>query len=88
MKRFIPAIAVAAGTFAIVLPTGSARAETWWLVAASKPIGSYVSTYITLPMESETQCEAAGNRLVQSAAKGKLNEAQINKIRFECVKGK
>lgn len=94
MKRFIPAIAVAAGTFAIVLPATAAKAETWYLVSFVD-LFTYANSsnahFFTLPMESEEQCEVAGSKLAQSAKSGKFNISDkwgVDKIYYECVKGK
>lgn len=87
MKKLF-SIFIVLGTFSVVVAASPAKAETWWLVAASKEINKSAIQYFTLPMASESQCQAAGNKLVLSAAKGNLNDAWVDRIRFECIKGK
>ena len=81
MKRLL-AIFSAIG---LTLP---AQAETWYLVVGGSIKYKDASLSYLIPMESQTQCEVAGSKLVASAKDGSLDKADVNKLGFVCVTGK
>ena len=84
MYRFVNAVAIAV---AIGLAT-PAYAETWYLVVVSRGKLSGDSEYsLAIPMLSEEQCNAAGNKLETSAVHGKFRRNR-DYLLFECILGK
>lgn len=90
MKRLFWLILISGSTFGSVLSAIPAKAATWYLVAYSTrwDLDTAQGHFFTLPMESESQCEAAGSKLEMSAGSGKFDKKKIAYIVFECVKGK
>ena len=86
MKKSLLLAIAGLSAFTSVMAASPVKAETWWLVVGTYSRGA--TQVNTIPMESESQCETAGNKLQGSGIKGKLRDAYIDRIRFECIKGK
>ena len=68
----------------------AAKAENWWMVVYAEARRNNFA--YTVPMESETQCEAAGAKLIGSSAKnGRLSRVPSSggniRVGFECIIG-
>ena len=84
MNKFF-SIATVLG-LALISVQSSAKAETWYLVLATR-VNSRdgVSAGIsTLPMENEDQCQAAGLALQGN----KKIHRELFHLEFQCIKGK
>jgi len=82
MKRLLALI----GLIGLASP---ARAETWWLVVAADSRRSNDGPlFYQIPIGSEQDCELAGSKLVASAKDGSFDKANVDKLGFECIKGK
>jgi hypothetical protein len=76
-----------AGT--LLLPS-AVSAETWWLIIAGSHVGGMIIEKV--PMESEEQCNAAGDIVYNSRDLEPPNDVHnlkvIPSVRYICVLGK
>ena len=83
MKLFIATLAAS-----LAFPA-AASAETWWLVISARNGGIDIES---VPMESEEQCEKAGQKIFNSKDLDSPNNVHhsqmIQNVRYICVLGK
>ena len=90
MKLLIAALAAS-----IAFPA-AASAETWWLVISARNggvgAGAITIDIESVPMESEEQCEKAGQKIFNSKDLDSPNNVHhsqmIQNVRYICVLGK
>lgn len=65
------------------------KAETWWLVVGGTTLYKDAAVSYQIPMETETQCEAAGLKLVANAKEGSLKkDGKFYALGYACIAGK
>ena len=78
MNRLFPLLAVTL----LALTTGSAKAETWYLILSVNAYGSRTEVSV-IEMDTQQGCEVAGNKLDREVASNKLEN--IRNFSYTCI---